>query len=430
MSQNRWMPPSNHRTPAFNVTIQRFVLLASASLFPWCLAVAQKLPDAPSAAKQQNKQPASASTAEQAWPRTFTRSTDTFSIYQPQVDKWDGDRLYLYSAVEVANPSKKSTNYGVIWFNARAEIDKLNRTVTLDQLQLTKANFPAEPSKNSELMQLLEAKLPKVTRTVSLDRLVAATEADGQPIKTVEVKNDPPAIIFSTNQSVLVLIDGPAQMREIEGTKLQRVINTRAILLFENDKKTYYLRVSDWWLQAATLEGPWTYAKKVPDDMKTAEEYVVSKTGGQTLQTASSHTSSAQSGKGSAPPPSLKKPATKRRFRPFMLPSVQPSWCCDDTARALECQFLLQAVLFCNRSGEGHVRVFDPLPDLLRPLVIRDIPARNGASRHPEKFAFQVHLIRGKPPASGLRWAAINPFAAQFQDRTIATLRLAMPDVP
>ena len=316
MSQNRWTLPSNHGTSAFYATIQRFVLLLSASLLCCCLAVAQKLPDAPSTTKQQAKPqasaPASASTAEKAWPRTFSSGGDTFSIYQPQVDKWDGNRLYLYSAVEVANPTKKSSNYGVVWFNARAEIDKLNRTVTLDQLQLTKVNFPAEPAKNAELMQLLEAKLPKATKLVSLDRLIAATEADSQPIKTVEVKNDPPAIIFSTKQSVLVLIDGPAQMREIEGTKLQRVINTRAILLFETDKKTYYLRVSDWWLQAATLEGPWTYAKKLPDDMKTAEEYVVSKTGGQTLQTGSSPTSSAQSsGKSSAPQPSLKEAGSK-----------------------------------------------------------------------------------------------------------------------
>ena len=65
------------------------------------------------------------------------------------------------------------------------------------------------------------------------------------------------------------------QLREIEGTKLQRVINTRAIILFETDKKKYYLRVQDWWLQSKALEGPWTYAKKLPDDMKKAEEYVV-----------------------------------------------------------------------------------------------------------------------------------------------------------
>ena len=275
-----------------------------------CASLAQKLPDAPSAQKAQ--QPATQSAAKPAgdkgWPRTFTQGADTFTIYQPQVDKWDGNRIYLYSAVEVKNATAKSSNYGVAWFDARTEVDKLNRSVTLDQVQLTKVNFPAEPSKNAELTQLLNAKLPNVTKVVSLDGLTAAAEANGEPIKTVDVKNDPPQIIFSTKKSVLVLIDGPAQLRAIEGTQLQRVINTRAILLFETDKKLYYLRVSDWWLQAPQLEGPWTYAKKLPDDMKKAEEYVVAKTGGQTLQTGSSPSSSAQSpGQGATPQPSLKE---------------------------------------------------------------------------------------------------------------------------
>src|SRR5208283_1742596 len=69
-----------------------------------------------------------------------------------------------------------------------------------------------------------------------------------------------------------------------EGTKLQRMINTRAVLLFENDKKMYYLRVQDWWLQAKDLDGAWTYANKLPKDMKKAEEYVVSQAQAQTLE--------------------------------------------------------------------------------------------------------------------------------------------------
>ncbi|MDR3747043.1 MAG: hypothetical protein P4M04_02615 [Acidobacteriota bacterium] len=43
--------------------------------------------------------------------------------------------------------------------------------------------------------------------------------------------------------------------------------------------------MQDWWLQAKDLEGPWTYAKKLPDDMKKAEEFVVTQAAGQTLQT-------------------------------------------------------------------------------------------------------------------------------------------------
>ncbi len=300
-----------------SVAVSKFNKIAISLLFLisvcWLFSTfsaAQKLPDAPSA--QKAKQSTPAQPGDKGWPRTFSSGTDKFTVYQPQVDKWDGNRLYLYAAVEVQNQSKKSSNYGVIWFNARTEIDKINRTVTLDQVQLTKVNFPADSSKNAELTKLVEAKLPNATKTVSLDRLTAATEADGAPIKAVEVKNDPPAILFSTKQSVLVLIDGPAQLREIQGTKLERVINTRAILLFETDKKTYYLRVSDWWLQAANLEGSWTYAKKLPDDMKKAEEYIVNQAGGQTLQIGQSAPSpssgpSGQSAPGSAAQPSLKE---------------------------------------------------------------------------------------------------------------------------
>jgi hypothetical protein len=321
----RWAHRSKLSSALFRRIVGFCELLMLTCLLGSSVILAQKLPDAPSA--QKAKQPASRPATDKGWPRTFSSGADMFSIYQPQVEKWDGNRAYLYSAVEVENKIAKSSNYGVIWFNARTEVDKLNRTVTLDQVELTKVNFPAEPSKNSELTQLLNVKLPNLTKVVSLDRLIAATEADAEPVKTVEVKNDPPAIIFSTKRSVLVLIDGPAQLRAIEGTDLQRVINTRAVLLFENDKKMYYLRVSDWWLQASNLEGPWTYAKKLPGDMKKAEEYVVNKTGAQALQTGSSPTTSAQSSEqGTMAQPSLKEagknaeiPAVYIAFRPTEL---------------------------------------------------------------------------------------------------------------
>jgi hypothetical protein len=73
-------------------------------------------------------------------------------------------------------------------------------------------------------------------------------------------------------------------LREVPGTQLQRVINTRAILLFDDGKKTYYLRVKDWWLEAPKVEGPWTSARRLSDDMKKAEEYIVAHTPDQGLE--------------------------------------------------------------------------------------------------------------------------------------------------
>ena len=228
-------------------------------------AWAQNLPNAPSAQKATVHK---AQNSQTDWPRAMTSGTDTFLVYQPQVEKWQGNRVDLYSAVELKTGKDSAAKYGVIWFNARTEVDKINRLVTLDQVQLTKVTFPAAAEKEADLSALLAKKLPTVTKTISLDRLQAALEAAGEEIKGVDVKNDPPKVIIATKPSLLVLIDGPPQLREIEGTKLQRVINTRAVLLFENDKKNYYLRVQDWWLQAKDLEGPWTYAKKLPDDMR------------------------------------------------------------------------------------------------------------------------------------------------------------------
>ncbi len=284
----------------------RLLFLTLFGFFAYLQGTAQRLPDAPSTAKSQ---PATAaSQADKGWPRSFSSGGDKFTMYQPQIEKWDGNRLYLYSAVEVTSAEKTSANYGVVWFNARAEVDKINRTVLLDQVELTKVNFPADAGKNDELSKLLAPKLPSATKTISLDRVIADLEAADQAAQAVEVKNDPPTIIFSSKEAVLVLIDGPAQLNEITGTKLQRVINTKAVLLFENDKKKYYLRVMDWWLQSETLEGPWVYAKKLPDDMKKAEEYIVAQQGGQTLEEGPTSSSQSSSGSaGGAPQRSLKE---------------------------------------------------------------------------------------------------------------------------
>ena len=149
----------------------------------------QTLPNAPSTAKAKAQ---TGRTSDTGWPRTFTSGTDTFVIYQPQVDKWDGNRVDLYSAVEFKAGKDSPAKYGVVWFQARTEVDKLDRLVTLDQAQVTKVKFPVAPDKEPELTALLEKKLPGVTKTISLDRLEAALEANDEPIQGVEVKNDPP----------------------------------------------------------------------------------------------------------------------------------------------------------------------------------------------------------------------------------------------
>ena len=71
------------------------------------------------------------------WPRTVTSQGATISIYQPQVDSWSGNVLKAYAAVKVKTAGKKATDYGVIWFTAKTEVDKVNRVVTLYSFDIT-----------------------------------------------------------------------------------------------------------------------------------------------------------------------------------------------------------------------------------------------------------------------------------------------------
>jgi hypothetical protein len=233
-------------------------------------ANAQKsLPDAPSATKTGIAN--HARKTDNGWPRTFTSGDDRFTMYQPQVDTWEGNRIDLYSAVELKRGKDNSAKYGVVWLEARTEVDKVNRLVTLDQAKVTKVTFPGAAEKESALMHLLQTKLPAATKTVSLDRLEAAVDLDNEVIKTVEVKNDPPRVIVASKPSLLVLVDGAAQMRKLPDAELQQVINTKFTILFSQEEKLYFLRVQTLWLQSQDLEGPWKQVENLPEEVKKTE---------------------------------------------------------------------------------------------------------------------------------------------------------------
>jgi len=109
------------------------------------------LPDAPSTVLRLPERPKSpvshVSTGteqhvDEAWPRKASHGEETISMYEPQLEAWEGDELRAYAALALASKSDKSAKYGVVWFTARTEVDKVNRQVTLDDFQITKVKFP------------------------------------------------------------------------------------------------------------------------------------------------------------------------------------------------------------------------------------------------------------------------------------------------
>jgi Domain of unknown function (DUF4136) len=78
-----------------------------------------------------------------------------------------------------------------------------------------------------------------------------------------------PRIIFSESPAVLVLIDGAPIYRNVPGTELQQVVNTKALIL-RDGAGVHYLRIFGRWMEAYTLRGPWTVSGVGPDDAAAA----------------------------------------------------------------------------------------------------------------------------------------------------------------
>jgi uncharacterized protein (TIGR03000 family) len=207
------------------------------------------------------------------WPRKISRDGNTITIYQPQIEKWEGNRLQAQAAVSVETPASPQAVFGIIWVTARTDVDKEQRLVTLDDFRITQASFPTAAEKGADYLAALRKAIPDHAQTVvALDRLeanLAVSEAETR-VRKQPIKNDVPRIIFSKEPALLVLIDGPAAMRQLSGTKFLRAINTRAFLLLDEASGKYYLRLMDRWMEAKEIEGPWAVAKAPPASLDDA----------------------------------------------------------------------------------------------------------------------------------------------------------------
>ncbi len=203
------------------------------------------------------------------WPRQSATSSGELTIYQPQLDAWTGNTLTFHAAISFQSNPKAPEMFGVMTGSARTEVDKDTRMVTLEDIAITAAKFPAHPDSAASYLRALRASVPTAARTISLDRLQASLliVTDQKKMKTVPVKNVPPVVYFSTVPARLVLTDGAPRLVTVPGTSSQRVLNTSVLIAYTG--YTYYLRLYDGWMQAVQMAGPWVPAYGPPPVLDT-----------------------------------------------------------------------------------------------------------------------------------------------------------------
>ncbi len=204
---------------------------------------------------------------ESPWPREHSTNGNTATIYQPQVETWTKNSFTGRAAVELKLAGEKSEWDGVVWFAADGSVDESNRVVNLDHFDITRVQFPEAKDGGSNALAVMREVVPSGARTVSLDYLVTAMGFSQAAAREGlhGYNHTPSEIIWATNRTVLILIDGEPALRPVPGGNLQRVINTPALLVKAGDK--FFLSGDGRWFTADSIQGSWALSQVPPPEV-------------------------------------------------------------------------------------------------------------------------------------------------------------------
>lgn len=196
---------------------------------------------------------------ESHWPRMLLVSEGTILIYQPQIESFKDSRLDGRAAVAVTPDGSDDQVFGVVWMSARVETDHDTRIVEMVDLDVTRVKFPeATEEIQTTLARAIETQLPRFGLRSSLDQLLTSLEqVQEEEIAASDLLTFPPRIIFVTTPTLLVTLDGSPKQQPIEGTALERVVNSPFPIVFDTETQMYYLDEGAAWYRSADPNGSW-----------------------------------------------------------------------------------------------------------------------------------------------------------------------------
>jgi len=204
-----------------------------------------------------------------SWPQELVADNGAVVlVYQPQIEEFSTNSLEGRAAVSVKSASSGGAPvFGAIWFKAKIDTDRDTRTAVLRDVEVSDVRFAdAEDAQKQRLADFIGERISGSRFTISVDALLEDLEGSVDPSTAPELNSDPPIIMLSTKPAILVSIDGDPVFRDIEGSRYEHVINT-PFLIARGGMDLYLYIGSNAWYQAQAIEGPWSPAGSVPEDV-------------------------------------------------------------------------------------------------------------------------------------------------------------------
>lgn len=204
--------------------------------------------------------------AKAQWPKEITTQGGAIiTLYQPQPEALKGDKVEGRAAFSAQENATSDPLFGVVWYTAKIATDRDDRSFALESIKINGVKLPGidDTARIGKLSRLLEAEVPTWDISGSLDELTTTIEQEQQSSGD-ELKNDPPEIVYATQSTTLVLIDGEPRLQDDKNLKMKRVINTAFLIVQEPTDKKYYLSGGQFWYASAKMTEGYTPITKLP----------------------------------------------------------------------------------------------------------------------------------------------------------------------
>ena len=211
--------------------------------------------------------------AQSSWPKEIPfKNGGKVTIFQPQPEKLEGNKLTGRSAVSVKETSKSEPVFGAIFFVATLLTDKDSRTAELESISVTNAKFGGvdDQVKVKSLISLIEAEVPNWNMEMSLDDLVATIKRDRS--NSDAYNNEPPTIIYRTKPTSLVILDGEPKIQKDTELDADRVVNSPALIFKEGNQWNMYN--GGIWYKSASVTTGWTPSQTMSAKVKSINEQI------------------------------------------------------------------------------------------------------------------------------------------------------------
>ena len=95
------------------------------------------------------------------WPQEIQSGEAIITMYQPQLDSWEGNVVESRAAVSVKMTADSAPVFGAVWLSSRFETDSETRMVTFTDIRVPSVRFPETTEEQQQnLAAILEREIP------------------------------------------------------------------------------------------------------------------------------------------------------------------------------------------------------------------------------------------------------------------------------